>query len=335
MPIVATVTRASASKFFSQQGSLNLGNSGGNAYTLRKADGTSLGTYRSVAEAQGVFNRYHGPGRVYRWERQDLAGDIEQHVCIGTPLNAGEIWILTRPNPGIPNDRGRTSLQQWCEPSIAQNSVRLSTVTSEGGVISSVSDISGSNHPLQAVEEPLYVESDANFLGRSVVDFDQTGAPFNGLEILSDDYLLSPPYTLIMVANNLNSGSNGVLWNTSVFPRLEILDGPAGVWRMTVEATGDVDSATVGDSTPDILVVKARPLNVGARFTFRVNGVDEGYVDATDIAGGIQIGGFDIDPFDAHMAFHMIADIADADDIRIEQTERYLHRTYGTRTPGV
>jgi hypothetical protein len=333
MPIVAAVTRASASKFFSQQAPLNPGNTGGNAYTLRKADGTSLGTYRSVAEAQSVFNRFHGPGRVYRWERRDLAGDIEQHVCIGTPLNAQEIWVLKQPNPQLTqNDPGQTSLQQLAEPQAVKNSVNLTNVTT--GVISSINDISGSGHPLRAVEEPLYIDSDADFLGSAVVDLDQAGAPFNGLEILTDEYAISPPFTLIMVANNLNSGANGVLWNTKVFPKVEILDGPAGVWRMTVEATGDVDSATVGDNTPDILVIKARPLNVGARLTFRVNGVDEGYVDAVDIFGGIEIGGFAIDPFDGHVAFHMIAGIADADDTRIRQTERYLHQTYGTRALG-
>jgi hypothetical protein len=333
MPIVAAITRASVSKFFSQQGPVNFGNTGGNAYTLRKADGTSLGTYRSVAEAQSVFNRYHGPSRVYRWERRDLAGDIEQHVCIGTPLNALEVWALKQPNPQLTqNDPGQTSLQQLAEPQAVKNSVNLTSVTT--GVISSINDISGSGHPLRAVEEPLYIDSDSDFVDSAVVDFDQTGAPFNGLELLADDYLLSPPFTLIIVANNLNSGSNGALWNTNVFPRLEIVDGPAGVWRMTVETFGDIDSATVGDNTPDILVVKARPLNLGARFTFRVNGVDEGYVDATDIAGGIEIGGYNIDPFDGKMAFHMVADIADADDIRIRQTERYLHQTYGTRALG-
>lgn len=329
MPIVAAVTRASASRFFSQQGSVNPGNTGGNAYTLRKADGTSLGTYRSVSEAQQVFKRFHGANRIHRWERRDLAGDIEQHVCIGTPLNAEDVWVLRQPNPQIStNDRGVSSLRQWMEPNAAAGSVKVESAT---GVISSVSDLSGSNHPLLAVEDPVYVESDADFLGKPVVDFDQTGAPFNGLELLGSVYTLSPPFTMILVANNLNPGSNGVLWNTDVFPRLNVTEGPGGVWRMNIEAIGNVDSTVVGSNTPDILVIEATPIAVGATFSFRVNGADVGSLDATDVGVGIEMGGYNMAAFDGRVAFHMVASISEARDTRVLQTERYLRQTFGTR----
>lgn len=329
MPIVAAITRASVSRFFSQQGSLNAGNEGGNAYTLRKADGTSLGTYRSVSEAQGVFNRFHGPSRVYRWERRDLAGDIEQHVCIGTPLNASEIWILRQPNPRIPNSPGDTALRQWTEPASVPNSVKLQSVTT--GVINTINDISGNDNPLVAVDEPLYVESDPNFNSKPVVDFDDPpGSGFNVPNLGA----ISAPYTMIMVANNLDPGGNGFLWNTDVFPRLEITETPAGHWRMIHEGTGDIDSMFTGGDRPDILVIKAQPVAGGTNLTFRVNGTDWGTLFATDVAGEVELGGHNLDPWDGRLAFHMIANIADADNTRIVQTERYLRAVFSTVVPG-
>jgi hypothetical protein len=326
MPIVAAITRASASRFFSQQSPLNPGNTGGNAYTLRRADGTSLGTYRSVAEAQAVFNRYHGPSRVYRWDRQDLAGDIEQHVCIGTPLNAGEIWVLKQPNPQVPNDPGDTSLQQWMEPAYVPNSVKLESVVT--GVIDSISDISGADHPLEAVGDPLLVESDPNFKDKLVVDFDNPPGPYGFNVAVSDS--LSVPFTVIMVANNLDPGSNGSLWNTSIPPRLTVTNGPGGQWRL-VTALGNIDSSVIGSSSSDIIAVKVAPaaVGLGADVSFRVNGIDAGQItNVTDIGGAIEIGGWNTDIWEWRLAFHMIADIADADDTRILQTERYLRETF-------
>jgi hypothetical protein len=324
MPIVAAITRASASKFFSQQAPLNPGNTGGNAYTLRKADGTSLGTYRSVAEAQSVFNRYHGPSRVYRWERRDLAGDIEQHICVGTPLNAGEIWVLKQPTPTSPGD---TSLEQWMEPAYIQNSVNLESVST--GVIDSINDISGGTHPMEGVGDPLIIEADPNFVGKTVVDFDNPPGP-NGFDIPAyTESLLSPPFTLIMVASNENPGSNGFLWNTTVPPRIGITNAPGGQWRLYTDAAGNLDSSVVGSDSGDIIVVKAVPTAIDAYLEFRVNGIAAGTITGvTDLAGGVELGGWNTDVWEGRLAFHMIANIADADDTRILQTERYLRETF-------
>jgi hypothetical protein len=317
MPIVAAITRASASRFFSQQGALNLGNSGGNAYTLRKADGTALGTYRSVSEAQAVFNRYHGPNRIYRWERRDLRGDVEQHVCIGTPLNAGEVWVLKPPNL-LEQDPGLTSLQQWMEPQWVPNSVKLDAVST--GVINTINDVSGSGNKWVANDEPRLIGSDPNFKFKQVVDFDGVDDGFTIPNLGS----ISPPYTVILVANSLDAGGNGILWETQGGDELKIFEsGISFEWRFTVGAAG-FDSGVLCDENPAIIVAKV----TATETVFRVNGAEVGTIAAVPDAGTVEIGGFASDPWEGRLAFHMIANIANADDTRILQTERYLRENF-------
>jgi hypothetical protein len=77
--------------------------------------------------------------------------------------------------------------------------------------------------------------------------------------------------------------------------------------------------------------VKVAPaaVGLGADVSFRVNGIDAGQItNVTDIGGAIEIGGWNTDIWEGRLAFHMIADIADADDTRILQTERYLRETF-------
>jgi len=321
MPIVATVTRSSSSRFFSQQRGISVGNAGGNAYTLRKADGTALGAYRTVAEAQAIFNRFHGPNRVYRWERHDLAGDIEQHVCIGTPLNAREIWVLQAPNSFVVNSQGLTALDQWMEPNYSPNSVKLESIATN--VINTISDISGNDNEMAAVEEPLLVQNDPGFNDAQSVDFDYGVAPFNGFTIPNLGQI-SPPYTVILMANNLNPGLNGSVWTTDQADRLRFTEVPGtGEWRLRVGASF-VDSTVVGSANGDILVAKVTETET----IFRVNGVEAGTIAAIPADGEVDVGGVSVDPWNGRLAFHMIADIADADNTRILQMERYLRETY-------
>lgn len=330
MPIVAAVTRASASRFYSQQSPLNPGNAGGNAYTLRKADGTALGTYRSVAEAQAVFNRYHGPSRVYRWERRDLAGDIEQHVCIGTPLDPGEIWLLQPGSPLQPNSPDSSALDQWMEPDLNINTVKLASVSTN--VINTVSDISGSGNYLQAQSgDPYLVESDPNFLGRPVIDFDFAGtqAGFSVPNLGS----ITRPYTVIVVANSLNGFNiNGHVWITSNNPRIRFFvgfDGATHVWEMRIGGfpTGTQSDVSAETPAPAILVAKVEV----DKTSFRCNGKDFGTVPAATgpVPGVVILGGYDTDPFNGRIAFHALSRIADPDNTRIRQTERYLSEKFG------
>lgn len=322
MPIVATVTRASASRFFSQQPGLSVDSSGGNQYTLRKADGDSLGTYRSVSEAQNIFRRFHGVSRILRWEQRNLPGDIEQHVCIGLPLDPSEIWVLQPGSAQVPNSQPiLTSLILWAEPSVAPGSVLLSNVTT--GAIRRIGDISGSGNILLGSNDPVQVAADADFNGRTSVDLDRTLPQGFTVPNLAS---LAPPYSIVMVANNLLPTANGNLLDVDPggATPLQLQEGGGARWQLDVGGTVRT-SDVAGSASPAILTVK-----VSATETiFRVNGVQVGSAIASvPSAGVLEIGGISTSGWTGRFSFLSVANIADPDNTRILQTERYARERY-------
>lgn len=317
MPIVATVTKASSSQFFAQEPGVNVGSSGGVAFTLRKADGTNLGSYQSASQAMATFAQFHGPNRIYKWQQRNLAGDIEQHVCIGTPLDPSEIWVLGPPGQA-PNAQPPTSLIEWIEPAAVPGSVNIVDVST--GVIRLIKDLSGSSNVISAEATPNLVEGNLSFNSRPVVNLvggDSEG--FSGFTVRS------PPWTIVMVAINLDPGGDPVTL-------LEIDGGGASIFRLGTDGAnlweanvgGTTVKGTASDST-SILTAKANGTNV----VYRVNGVDEGTIAANPESGVLKIGGFDAAfPFTGRFAFLMISDIADADNTRVLQMERYCRERF-------
>jgi hypothetical protein len=205
------------------------------------------------------------------------------------------------------------------EPQIVPGSVKLASVST--GAISTISDISGSGNELVANDEPTLIESDPNFKSSSVISFDGVDDGFTIPNLGS----ISLPYTVVLVANNLDPTNNGILWNTDTVDQLRFLEnGITGAWRLQVGAA-IIDSGIIGSSDPDILVAKV----TAAETVFRVNGVEVGSIIsgiASPAPGAVEIGGFNLDGWEGRLGFHMIADIVD--DTRILQTERYLREKF-------
>jgi hypothetical protein len=321
MPIVATVTSCGGSTFFSQDAA-NIGGQGGNAFTLRKADGTSLGGFNSRSEAQASFNQTYGRNRIYRWERRDLRGGIEQWVCIGSPIDPSEIWQLQGPSQ-VPNALpADSSLIQWIEPSLVPGSVKLADVAT--GAISTVSDLSGSANALTAQSATTLVAEDSAFSGRPVFDIDRLSLQgFSVPSLLT----LAPPWTMVLVANNLDGVASGTL--------VHVDDGGAAEFRLQTGA-GAGWQARVGVGAPFTLLdgssAFAAVISVKAtasELQFRVAGVAIGTIPLPVGTGALKIGGYDTAPWGGRLAFFMLANIADADNTRIAQTERYCHERYG------
>jgi hypothetical protein len=296
-----------------------VGNSGGNAFTLRKANGEFLGAYRSVPEARAVFSRFHGPNRIHKWERRDIAGAVEQHVCIGTPLDPSEIWVKS-PGSQAPNSEAETAVRTWSQTSLV-NSVKLADVAT--GEITRVTDISGNGRLLSASGTPIFVESDPKFNGRGSIDTTLGGFDAFGVYGPSS----SNGQTIFLVANNLSVGSNGVLWEIRP-PAAEpivIDESPGGFWRLSVGASTLV-STVLGSDSPHLIVVEATQSAVA----LRINGVDEGSIAAPPIAstGNVDIGGHASTPWVGRFAAHLVVDAVDTVDTRVLQTERYFRELY-------
>ena len=159
MPEVAFVTRTGASRTFESQSPNNVGNEVGVGYTLRTATGLNLGSYRSAPEAMAAFARRFGPNRILKWKQQNLAGDIEQHVAIGLPLDPEEIWL--------------DDLIQWLEPDLVPGSVILQDVALQ--TIRQIYDLSGTDNlavQTALASQPTVVANDSGFNGRESIAFD-------------------------------------------------------------------------------------------------------------------------------------------------------------------
>jgi len=61
-------------------GTVTKTNGGMYPYTSRHADGNTAGSFKSVRDAQLPIEAAYG-GRLLRWTRQDLAGDIEYYYA--------------------------------------------------------------------------------------------------------------------------------------------------------------------------------------------------------------------------------------------------------------
>lgn len=76
MAVIAFVTKTFGDPLC--QETVGLSDSGnGSAYVARRASGLVLGTYRSAGDAQEAVRFQLNSGRLVRWTRDDLIGDIE------------------------------------------------------------------------------------------------------------------------------------------------------------------------------------------------------------------------------------------------------------------
>ena len=78
MAVIAFVTRIFGDPL--SQETVGLSDSGnGSAYVARRVSGLVLGTYRSAGDAQNAVRFQLNSGRLVRWTREDLVGDIESY----------------------------------------------------------------------------------------------------------------------------------------------------------------------------------------------------------------------------------------------------------------
>lgn len=285
-------------------------NSGGVAYTLRKADGTNLGSYQTVSQARNAFASSFGLQNIQRWEQRNLPADIEQHVCIALPLDPKEIW--------------GDSLITWYEPSLVPGSLIQQDVSL--ATILQINDLSGSDNLMQQLTpgDQATLALGLTFDGRNVIDF----SPTQGY-VSTTITALVPPYTIIAVANNRAPTVGGNLFD--VFggaPELNLGDDAAtGAWFLEVGAA-TITSATISGANPDTVVVQQRTDGN----LLRVNGVTDGSSAGIPAAGTFSIGGLTTDAWDGQLALLIIAASADDNELtRIRQTERYATDRY--RTP--
>ena len=77
MPVIAFVTRTGGDPLSGNQVTPESGN--GAAFVARKIDGTILGNYRSAGDAQNAVRFQLNSGRLVKWTREDLIGNIESY----------------------------------------------------------------------------------------------------------------------------------------------------------------------------------------------------------------------------------------------------------------
>lgn len=320
MPIVATVTRTGGgARFFSQSPS-NVAGQGGVGYSLRKADGRALGMYQNVASAQAAFNAFHGRTRIYRWERRDLPGSVEQWVCIGTPLDPKDIWQLSPPNNQVPNAQPTTALIQWVEPSAVKGSVKLTAVGSGNvvGTVSSVKDISGgTQYNYAASGDPTLREGLAFAQGRRVLSFDGTGDQLVASAVPNP----TSPAAIIIAANMTNVGADGILLSQPDEP-WSLLSN-TGEWQLSVNGSPVTRPGAISSGGLDIVTIVAKE----ASTELRVNGESIGSVaQPIDQAfTSLTLGG-PAPLWEGNVGFLMIA--SGNDLTKIKQTERYVASRY-------
>lgn len=79
MAVVGYVTKIAGSPLASANAVGATGRTGGSAFVARSAVGITLGTYKSVGEAQAAVQQQAAGARILRWSRSDLAGQIESY----------------------------------------------------------------------------------------------------------------------------------------------------------------------------------------------------------------------------------------------------------------
>ncbi len=308
--ILGFVTKTGASPTFFSQSAGNVGDGGGVGYIARKPDGTNMGTYQSAAQARNAFETMVGRERFVRWDRADLNGDIESYVAIGTPLTPAEIW--------------GDDLQVWFEPEFALGSAQVSSsVTNKVPLVNSLTDNGGLLRQATVANQPVLVNPTAGFLDRATLLFD--GVSDFTLESTAVA-ALAVPFTLIVVTNY-----NGVAGIDR-----HAIEGSVGTVTVGVDAAADyqydnggvVITGPAAGSAVAILSVKQDDAASGPGARFRVNGVQVGS-NATTLAGGSAFTVSSASRFwPGNVAMVVVAAGADADDVRVIQTERWARERF-------
>jgi len=296
MPIVAYVTRTYADSGSFSQSVHNVGNAGGVAYSLRKADGQNLGSYQSVPDAQRAFRQFYGTSNILHWKRQDMAGQVEQHVAVGLPLDPSEIW--------------GDDLTMWVEPFLGVSLLNSATKT-----IFQMSDLSGNGYPCDgpAGEEPVLISEDGNFNDRPTVDFDEVATQRFDVTGLT----VTVPFTMIFVANSLAvPGTRRTLIYVAGTP---VIFGTnlAGNWELN--NGGGLITSSLATSTPRVITIRQSAVAV----ELRIDGVVIGTNAAAPANGALTISRSDGTAWGGRFAMFNLISVVDADDMRVRQAERY------------
>jgi len=315
MPVVASVTKVDGDTLTVSQDTSNIGgNTGGVAFVLRGPSGQRLGSYRSVGAAQAAFGLSHGTSRILKWNRSDLAGDIEQHVAIGLPLDPKDIW---GPNLAV-----------WWEPAAVPGSVIQSDVVTAD--IQIVNDISGSgNQVSQAVSvkkfgaglQPNLIDSDPAFGERITINFDGPGNVSTVETMSTTDPPPTPitvPFVLMVVASYTGpSGDDRDLIKIAGF-ELGIEAGVTSPWevRNPAKLTG---SASTGGAELITVVQTA----TGGELI--IGGSSVSNVSVPGVVGAVEFSGNSaLETWVGHVAMVMLALGEDPSGTKRAQTTRYV-----------
>lgn len=303
--ILGFVTKTGASPTYFSQSAGNMGDTGGVGYIARKPDGTNMGSYQSAGQARNAFETMVGRDRLIRWERQDMRGGIEQHVAIGTPLTPAEIW--------------GADLRIWFEPAFAVGSAIIQTVVTNS--VRQVSDLSQSGSTLiepTVADQPILLDPDPLFNQLPTLMFDGV-SDFMSLNTVGLG--LTPPFTMVVVTN-FTGAPTGQHVIDSPTPITMGVNG-AGLWRY--DNGGVTLLGPAATPAPGILSVKQNDVAGPTAARFRVDGALVGF-NATPLAAGapFSVGGFAPGLFwPGSVAMIVVASTADADDVRLIQTERW------------
>lgn len=312
MPVVAFITRTFASRTFFSQSPNNVGADGGVGYTLRKADGTNLGSFQDVAAAQATFRRLFGPSRILKWERRDLRGDVEQHVAIALPLDPREIW--------------GDQLALWTEPALVPGSVTLQTVSA--GTIRKIADLSGDGNNAEQttlVDQPTLIGSDSDFNGRAAINFDGAAVQFFDVPSTAPTAgFIGVPFTVIVVANLASAGVDRALVFMSGATLFRFGSNVAGVWEVDNGAGPSITGPAVSAASSDIATFR----QTAAGGTLRVNSVVVGSNALLPSAETLTISDPGVPSWDGRVSLIVIARNGDLDNTKILQTERYARFRY-------